>query len=312
VELALRLCCGASYATAKYSTFEFGKFRQTPTADNLVSGIRWAGAANFSAIELEALTKDHFERVFTARNVEIMRMAAEDEDIKIAQVLFTFLLNTFPSENSWHETKKLFSHCSQVAEGLGAGIVEITSSPFPNTELGWHGSYPAGPPSNVIFHPRVEWKSTWKKYAAWVSELCDVVADRGLRLAIEPRPREIISDTDAMLMLLESVNKPNLGVLFDTGHHFAIKEILPVSIWKLGNHIISTHLTDNDGIIEHHWAPGEGKIQWQSVLAALKHQNYHGYLTIEASGTGVEEIDFAKAKTLIERIIHRLKWEIGT
>lgn len=131
-----------------------------------------------------------------------------------------------------------------------------------------------------------------------------------MKIAIEPRPRETISNSDAMMMLLKEVDSPSLGVLVDTGHLFAVKEILPVSIWKLRRSIFAVHLTDNDGLIEHQWAPGEGKIDWVSVLQAFKRANYDGYFTIETSGAGVQAADFVKAKEMIENLVAETYLEV--
>ena len=132
----------------------------------------------------------------------------------------------------------------------------------------------------------------------------------GLKLAIEPRPTEMISNSDSMITLLAKVDSSNLGAVFDTGHHFAMKEILPISIWKLGRSIFSVQLSDNDGVIQHHWAPGEGKINWPSVLKAFIQEGYDGYLGIESSGIGQNPSDFVIAKEFVESILNSLEVKV--
>ena len=89
-------------------------------------------------------------------------------------------------------------------------------------------------------------------------------------------------------------------MLFDTAHHFAIKELLPISIWKLGKSIFGVHMSDNDGVLDYHWSPGDGKIDWLTVLKALKDEDYRGYLTIDSSGLSKNGEEFIQAR---ERVI---------
>ena len=45
---------------------------------------------------------------------------------------------------------------------------------------------------------------------------------------------------------------------------------------RVGDKMITTHVSDCDFINERHWLPGEGKIDWQALLGALFDVNYHG------------------------------------
>jgi sugar phosphate isomerase/epimerase len=44
----------------------------------------------------------------------------------------------------------------------------------------------------------------------------------------------------------------------------------------VGNTIVTTHISDYDFKDERHWLPGEGKIDWQKLLGALKNIGYSG------------------------------------
>ena len=186
---------------------------------------------------------------------------------------------------------------------LGASQIQLHSPPIPGTEATWDVAYPGGPARKISFHETGEWSETWETYVRWIRELCDDCKAMGLNLAIEARPREIIGNTDAMLHLLKDVRTSNLGVIFDTGHHFTMREILPISIWKLGAAVYSVQLSDNDGIIEYQWAPGEGKIEWKTVMDALKAIDYSGYLVIEASGLGRQSMDFVRSRDMIRNLL---------
>ena len=247
---------------------------------------------------------------FERRDIDAIAQGSRELNIQIPQVIFPFIFQSFPNSTSWRYTVDDFGKCIEITRELGAGIIELTSPTVPDTELIWEGMYPGDPPTSIIFHRTSEWRKVWDSFCAFVGELNDLAKASGLKLAIEPRPTEMISNSDSMLALLATVASPNLGAVFDTGHHFEMKELLPVSIWKLGRSIFSVQLSDNDGVIQHHWAPGEGRIDWPSVLKAFIQEGYDGYLGIESSGIGRNPLDFVRAKEFVENILNSLEVKV--
>ena len=78
-------------------------------------------------------------------------------------------------------------------------------------------------------------------------------------------------------------------VCFDTNH--LLKENPVDFIHKIGKRIITTHVSDYDFINERHWLPGEGGLDWQAILHALKDVGY--------SGMWLYEIGFSCPKTIL-------------
>ena len=76
--------------------------------------------------------------------------------------------------------------------------------------------------------------------------------------------------------------------LFDFSHTIAAEllqsatypwEVLPYIadfIRKIGKKIATTHISDRDDINERHWLPGEGIVDWISVMDALGEVGYEG------------------------------------
>ncbi|MDG6939402.1 MAG: sugar phosphate isomerase/epimerase [Nitrososphaerota archaeon] len=298
----MKICCGSTYITSLYATFERGDYSSLPTTDDLRDAMNWAASAGFQALELEVLTKRHLD-TFDAESLRSLTEALDSSAVSIPHVSFPFIFHSFPDTSTWRSVKRDFERCVEVTGRVEAEVIQLTSAPFPGAELTWDGPYPGGPPANVVFHRVGGWKSVWGTFVESVGQLCDMAKAAGLKLAMEPRPREVIGNTDAMLALLRDVGSSDLGTVFDTGHHFVMKEVLPVSIWKLANSIASVQLSDNDGIIEHHWAPGEGRIDFESVLRALNDERYGGYLAIESSGVGRRASDFVKARLYVEDLL---------
>lgn len=44
------------------------------------------------------------------------------------------------------------------------------------------------------------------------------------------------------------------------------------------------HLADNNGVWDHHWAPGKGAVPWESVLRTLSKVGYAGFANIDVAG----------------------------
>ncbi|WP_158289573.1 sugar phosphate isomerase/epimerase family protein [Paenibacillus flagellatus] len=98
-------------------------------------------------------------------------------------------------------------------------------------------------------------------------------AERGVRLAAECLPRTCLGHSaDEMLDLLAA--NPELGVCCDVNHLF--RESPQQFIERLGDRIVTTHISDNDGTDEKHWMPGDGIIAWDEVIEALAKTGYRG------------------------------------
>ena len=104
----------------------------------------------------------------------------------------------------------------------------------------------------------------------------------GVKLAIEPLNRfesYVINTLAVGREIVEAVNAPNVGILFDT-FHANMEEKRPIeSILRDGSVINHFHCSSNDRGI-----PGEGHIDWENTFKALHSVNYQGDLIIEAFG----------------------------
>lgn len=103
-------------------------------------------------------------------------------------------------------------------------------------------------------------------------------AESGIRLAVECLPRTCIGNRASEIETLVGDN-PGLGICCDVNHLF--KETPQQFIGLVGSSIITTHISDNDGIDEKHWLPGEGVIQWREVIDALAGAGYDGAFMFE-------------------------------
>jgi len=60
-----------------------------------------------------------------------------------------------------------------------------------------------------------------------------------------------------------------VGVTLDLGHaHLTVG--IPEAIATLGKRIVSVHVHDNHGLTDEHLWPGDGTIDWEAAIPALK------------------------------------------
>jgi len=106
--------------------------------------------------------------------------------------------------------------------------------------------------------------------------------DRGVLLLIEPEPDLLLETTDQYLEVAERLNAPSIGLNFDVGHAFCVREDLARAISKLAPHIRHYHFEDIAATrVHHHMVPGTGAIDFAAVLAAIRATGYDGWLTVE-------------------------------
>ena len=104
----------------------------------------------------------------------------------------------------------------------------------------------------------------------------------GVPLLIEPEPDLLIETADQYLEFARHFDSPYLGLNFDIGHFYCVKDDPAATVRKLAPLIHHVHLEDIAATrIHHHLIPGEGVIDFHGTLAALKEVGYAGWVTIE-------------------------------
>ena len=82
---------------------------------------------------------------------------------------------------------------------------------------------------------------------------------------------------EELTSLVEQVDSPNLGAMYDT-HHANIEEKSQSNAIKhIAPYLKHVHISEND-----RGTPGSGQVNWNDVFTSLKEINYDGWLTIEA------------------------------
>lgn len=269
-------------------------YGDTPTLEQYGTFAAWAAQEQFIGIELAAFTLEHFARDFGDLGA-LRRFGERCRSLGLAINAFEagFLRHMTVSADPAVRRQAVsdLAKSVEVAQALGSKLVYFHSAPHPSWTIEFRRLYDDfTPPTRVDVPREFAWDAAWAQYVTMIRDLARVAERAGVRLAMEIRPYEMVSNADGMCRLIEAVRSPAVGVVFDTAHFLVQKELLPIAIEKLRSRIFLVHLADNDGASDYHWAPGRGAVPWDGALQALGKVGYAGFANIDVAGS-YDDID---------------------
>lgn len=117
---------------------------------------------------------------------------------------------------------------------------------------------------------RPEYMAQAKKSLKTLAEVADKCM---VTIAVEDLPRTCLGRDSADMLELVSVDD-RLKMCFDTNH--LLGEDIKGFIEKVGDKLITTHISDYDFVNERHWLAGEGDIDWNELYETLIKVGYNG------------------------------------
>jgi sugar phosphate isomerase/epimerase len=104
----------------------------------------------------------------------------------------------------------------------------------------------------------------------------------GVTLLVENTPNDLATP-EKLKELLKTLHYPDLGVCLDTGHAHMMSSVHQ-AFAVLEPYIRSTHVHDNKGDRDAHLWPGEGTIDWNETMQALRSAPQVPALLMEIEG----------------------------
>jgi protein FrlC len=124
----------------------------------------------------------------------------------------------------------------------------------------------------------------WKQLRRSIIELLDYSSKFQINLLIEPAHKfesNLIQTIDEAMQMIEEIGSNKIGILMDIGHVNLNCENNTSALMKLKGIPIHIHINDNNGDIDAHLIPGDGNIQFEPFLNALKQINYNDFISVE-------------------------------
>jgi len=115
-----------------------------------------------------------------------------------------------------------------------------------------------------------------------LKEIANHAKNKGINIAVEPTSADsnLIDTADQAIELMNDTGLDNVKLMFDTFHAQYRNEVSSDYVYKMSNNLIHVHIADTDRL-----APGKGKVDFLSVMQALKDINYQGFVTMEVGFT---------------------------
>lgn len=146
------------------------------------------------------------------------------------------------------------------------------------------------------------WGDMLKLFVEMLKPVVEHAEKEQVLLLVEPEPDLLIETADQYLEFASKISSPYLGLNFDIGHSYCVKDDPADTVRRLAKLIRHVHLEDIAATrVHHHLIPGEGAIDFGATLSALKEVGYAGWVTIELY-TCHENPDGA-ARTARERVL---------
>ncbi|WP_309492022.1 sugar phosphate isomerase/epimerase family protein [Candidatus Hecatella orcuttiae] len=170
-------------------------------------------------------------------------------------------------------TLKLVKKCASICEGLGSSVLTVHPGYFPVPEM------------------EASMKRAEARFVEDLKKCCRYTGDRGVTLCLEnlhvryfffhslPNAAHLVEEVEEMKITLDIGHaylfQRSLG---DDRPEETISQQIEAYLKGLVAHV---HLHDNDGLRDSHKPPGQGSINFQPIIQALKAIGYSGQVIVE-------------------------------
>jgi sugar phosphate isomerase/epimerase len=130
--------------------------------------------------------------------------------------------------------------------------------------------------------------------------LADYARDYSVRITLEPCNRyevDFVRSTSEAIDFAEEVNRPNFGLMLDVFHMNIEDPSIEDSLSEAGSLLWHVHIADSNRL-----PPGQGHLDFSSIVSTLTKMAYSGYLSAELRP--LPDPDTAAALT----IAHMRQW----
>ncbi len=261
--------------------YAISKYGYPPSIDNTFRVLGEMKALGFDYVELEGVRRENLLAVYKKRHE--LKKRCEEAAIRVINFCpvlpGSVSLNRRERMQSW----ELFRRAIEIAEHFGCYTIQGDSFTPPLKFRGdspYKESISYGKHFTVEIDPKFRWERQWEAMLETFRYFSGEARKAGLKFCVEPRVGELLSNTDAILRMMDAVDDDNFGAVLDTAHLNAQKEILALSVEKLGKRIFFVHAADNDGLVNDHLAAGRGTVDWDGVFQGLKKHRFAGYVAV--------------------------------
>ncbi|MFL6363376.1 MAG: sugar phosphate isomerase/epimerase family protein [Nitrososphaeraceae archaeon] len=219
------------------------------------------------------------QEIISKNNIEISNLNA-----------FTLYAITDVYHPSWIESDKQLRelriqhtiNCLRLAKKIGAK--NISTEPGGPIEVGNDNKYNNNNFKNNTNNKRSSYdlKALQEFFVNGIVRTSKVAEEYGVKILVEPEPGLLLQNSEQFLKFIKNINSHYVGLNFDMGHFFCVREDPAALIYNLAEHIGHFHLADIAHTrVHNHLIPGQGAVDFASIFKAISEINYQGFITVE-------------------------------
>ncbi len=238
---------------------------------SVIDAIERVAGLGYAGIELMADTPHVWPETTTDEQIDAIRRALERCELQLSNIN-AFMMNAVQDfwHPSWIEPDADFRRLRikhtiaalTMARKLGATCL--------TTEPG--GPIPKGMSRDAAMD----------LFVRGLQEVLPHAESEGVTLLVEPEPSLLIETASQFLDLAERISSEQFGLNFDVGHFYCVGDPLPETVERLQHLTHHYHLEDIAASRVHeHLIPGEGAIDFDALIRAIRGTGYDGWLTVE-------------------------------
>jgi sugar phosphate isomerase/epimerase len=287
--------------------YAISKYGYPPSLPDTFKVIREMAGLGFKYIELEGVGEENLREIYENRN-DLKKLC---DDLGLVVHNFCPILPDIVSldKSKRDRARDLFKMGIELANFFGCETIQTDSFTPPLKFIGdrpYKEMVDFGLQFKVEIDPSFSWDEQWSVLVDTFKFCAQEARKANLRFCLEPRVGEMVCNTDAILRLMDWVDDDNFGAVFDTGHLNAQKEILALSVEKLGKRIFYVHLSDNDGKVNEHLGLGKGNIDFEEIIKGLLKHNFTGVIGLDIGRIPNLDEEVKASKEYLLNIFERL------
>ncbi len=250
------------------------------------------GGLGFDGIELIVTASRDLKGFWTDARIDRYKRKLDRYHLRVSQfVLFQPVVEGLSSLEADARNRSLdhFEAGCGLARKLNAPIINIVA-PWALALKGPDYYLPryyevSNPKPGEKFHidiaPGFDFDEVWGHYVETMRQCVARAKAHGLRFTIEQHTHTLVPASDAFRRLWDRIQDPALGYNLDAGWTLLEREYPPEAIYKVRPHLMNLHIRDIDAHMRFFPPIGDGVMDFQAIVAALRETGFGGYADLE-------------------------------
>jgi sugar phosphate isomerase/epimerase len=252
-----------AFSTNAYLNFSFAE------------AVRRLAKIGYAGVEIMADVPHAWPAYMLPEQKQAIRHALADNKLAISNIN-SFMMHAVndPRQKYWHpswiEPDRHYRQIRIDHTKRALTLAKELGAPCITTE-------PGGP-----VEPGQSWSTALRLFVEMLKPVAEHAEKEGVLLLVEPEPGLLIETVDQFLEFMRYIDSPAVGMNFDIGHAYCVKDDPAETIPKVAKYIRHFHLEDIAATrVHHHLVPGEGAIDFSAAIRAIRAIKYDGWITIE-------------------------------